>query len=322
MSSTTSFINWWYSISDDLLFFIVTSGLAYCLYREIVEVYFLSNKEENPKKVKRALTHRQLRKRYRSILTSPIYFSSNVRKMEHFDLLSLNHYIPMNSLLASADYEITENNINLEVKPDVPRPKSMSIVTPIPTPEQQSMKEMFDMCSKITFPFMQGCEPDCPAALSLASKYPELNRADIVRYLVARKGSQKAADEMIEKCLNWRKLSFPLKKADVAAAFQTQCFFPYGQAKDGSPLVFMRGGLYDANVATPLQYVLAAAYTIDYSLRQYPDQVNVTVIVHTVNIPGGPNQSADTNFIKLFSQVRGFLSAFSPVFSLCLSVSS
>jgi hypothetical protein len=99
---------------------------------------------------------------------------------------------------------------------------------------------------------------------------------------------------MIEKCQSWRRSSSPLKKNEVSAAFGTKCFFPYGQAKDGSPIVYMRGGLYDANIA---------AYTIDYSLRQYPDQVNVTVIVHTVNIPGGPNQAADNNFIKLFIQV-------------------
>eukprot|EP01040_Poterioochromonas_malhamensis_P011185 gene11185-12186_t len=92
---------------------------------------------------------------------------------------------------------------------------------------------------------------------------------------------------MIEKCQSWRRSSSPLKKNEVSAAFGTKCFFPYGQAKDGSPIVYMRGGLYDANIA---------AYTIDYSLRQYPDQVLTKQL-------SGPNQAADNNFIKLFIQV-------------------
>lgn len=78
------------------------------------------------------------------------------------------------------------------------------------------------------------------------------------------------------------------------------------------------GGLYDANVATPHQYVMAAAYTIDWAIRQHPDQVNVTVLVHTVNIPGGPNQAADTNFIKLFIQVSWSVASSSFYYSNCL----
>jgi hypothetical protein len=145
------------------------------------------------------------------------------------------------------------------------------------------------------------------------------------RFLVARKGNVKAAEEMIVKYSHWRSCKFPLKKSTVEAAFMTNCFFPYGRyvscryiccvlaratptitdvrAKDGSPVVYMRGGLYDCNKATPEQFVLAAAYTIDWSLRQYPEEVNVTVIVHTVNVPNGPNQGADMAFIKLFTQV-------------------
>lgn len=291
------YLQWWYTVANDLIFFCLALGLSFCLYTEYSEHI----KEEKPKR-----SRKLLQKKHRAIQPSPIFMGSPMRKMCYFDLISLNHYMPNNALISSADYELTENNINLEAKPEVrERTKSMAVI-----PEQiqlsqkqQEQKEMFDLCAKITFPFMPGCEPDGPTALTLAQKYPELSRADIVRFLVARKGNLKAADEMIEKCQSWRRSSFPLKKNEVSAAFGTKCFFPYGQAKDGSPIVYMRGGLYDANIATPQQYVLAAAYTIDYSLRQYPDQVNVTVIVHTVNIPGGPNQAADNNFIKLFIQV-------------------
>jgi hypothetical protein len=165
----------------------------------------------------------------------------------------------------------------------------------------------YDICKKICFPFMPGCDPNGPEVAALLKRFPDqLSRPDCVRFLVARKGNVQAAEEMAEKCLNWRNKSFPLQKSYVEAAFNTKCFFPYGVAKDGSPVLYMRGGLYDCNVATPEQYVMAAAYGIDWALRQHPDQTNVTVIVHAANIPGAPNQSADTNFIKLFIQVSVF----------------
>eukprot|EP01031_Cornospumella_fuschlensis_P022976 gene22976-27957_t len=159
------------------------------------------------------------------------------------------------------------------------------------------------LCRKILFPFMPGCEPDGPNALELQAKFPTLTRPDIVRFLVARKGNLKAAEEMVVKYMAWRSKHFPLQKEVLRNAFATKCFFPYKCAKDGTPCVYMRGGLYDSSKATPEQFVFAAAYTIDWSLRQYPDQTSVTVIVHTVNVPGGANQGADMNFIKLFTQV-------------------
>lgn len=108
---------------------------------------------------------------------------------------------------------------------------------------------------------------------------------------------------MLEKSVAWHNSVFPLKKKEVEAAFKTECFVPYGQAKDGSPVVYMRGGLYEKSLATPEQYVLTAAHTIEYSLAQYPDQVNVTVIAHTANVPGHPPATADMDFIKLFIAV-------------------
>jgi len=159
------------------------------------------------------------------------------------------------------------------------------------------------ICGRIMTPPMPGCEPFGENAEYLASKYPTLSRPDIIRYLVARKGNLKLAEDMLINSIQWYGTQFPMKKEKVATALATQCFFPYGTAKDGTPIVYMRGGLYDANIASPQQYCLAAAYSIDYSLRQYPDQVNITVIVCTDHVAGGPNQSADTNFIKLFCQV-------------------
>lgn len=108
---------------------------------------------------------------------------------------------------------------------------------------------------------------------------------------------------MAEKCLEWRATVFPLKKDDLRAAISTGCFFPYRTARDGTPVVYMRGGLYDNVKATPEQFVLAAAYAIEYSLKMHPKQINVTVVVDTVIIPGAPNLGADMTFIKLFVKV-------------------
>ena len=128
---------------------------------------------------------------------------------------------------------------------------------------------------------------------------------DAVRFLVARKGVVQNAVEMIDKERAWHDQHFPVQREEVKAAIETRCFFPFGRARDGSPVVYMRGGLYDNTVATPQQYVLAAAHTIEYALKQYPDQVNVTVVVHSSAVPGVKNATgADTNFIKLFIQVR------------------
>ena len=98
---------------------------------------------------------------------------------------------------------------------------------------------------------------------------------DIVRFLVARKGVVQQAAEMIDKERAWHNQHFPVRREEVRAAIETRCFFPSGRARDGSPVVYMRGGLYDNTVATPQQYVLAAAHTIEYALKQYPDQVRV-----------------------------------------------
>lgn len=66
----------------------------------------------------------------------------------------------------------------------------------------------------------------------------------------------------------------------------------------------MRGALYDNAQASAEAFVLAAAHTIEWTLKQHPGEVNVTVVVHTTNVPGAPNKPSDMNFIKLFVQVR------------------
>lgn len=249
------------------------------------------------------------------------------------DVISLNRFMPLNAFITSPvenentanrvrHNSVVRNSIVKDTTNDIvseengERRKSVaqrnSIVANNAAEEEANSKKITPaemarqkaICKKISDPIMAGCEPDSDAAMELKEKFPELQLVDIVRFLVARKGNTRAAEEMIEKWKAWKSSYFPLKKADVQAAIETKCFFPFGQSKDGSPVVYMRGGLYDNTKATPEQYVLAAGHTIDYALKQYPDEVNVTVIVHTANIPGAPNQAADTTFIKLFIQVR------------------
>lgn len=160
------------------------------------------------------------------------------------------------------------------------------------------------LTNKIMSPMLAGCEPFGSNANYMAEKFPNLSRADISRFLVARKGNVAAASEMAEKCIAWRASVFPVKKEDLRAAISTQCFFPFGNARDGTPCVYMRGGLYDNTKATPEQFVIAAAYAIEYSLKMNPTQINVTVIVDTWIIPGAPNLGADMAFIKLFVKVN------------------
>lgn len=169
--------------------------------------------------------------------------------------------------------------------------------------KELTREEIEALTSKIMNPLPAGCEPYSKNADIMAERLPNINRADISRFLVARKGNVAAAIDMAEKCAVWRASVFPINKEDLRAAVETGCFFTYKTARDGTPCVYMRGGLYDNTKATPEQFVLAAAYAIEYSLRTHPDQINVTVVVDTVIIPGAPNLGADMTFIKLFVKV-------------------
>lgn len=298
-----------FPLSNDIFLFFVTVGISVCIFQEILQDTAgpVVKKKRVPFSAK-----------YAPIYVPPVFYGNVTRNSFYLDILSLSRYIPCNYWVSSTGNEITENTVKRQsrlsiaasdVSVDTATTKPSSSTPNVPSspaaskgPDAEDVLQMA-VCRKIQFPFMPGCEPDGANAVALAAKYPQLSRPDIVRFLVARKGVLKAAEEMLEKCLAWRDLRFPLKRAQVRNAFKTKCFFPFRQAKDGSPIVYMRGGLYDCNVATPEEYVLAAAYTIDWSLQQYPTEVNVTVLVHTATVPEGPNQSADTNFIKLFIQV-------------------
>lgn len=168
---------------------------------------------------------------------------------------------------------------------------------------QNKMKsEGYDITKLPTLP---GCEPDGKAAKELLALFPGTPIPDLVRFLIARKGDVTQASEMLTKANAWHRENFPLageKLRLVDAALSANCFFVHGNARDGTPVLYMRGALYDGTKAPPEFYVLAAAHAIQYALRR-SNEMNVTVVVHAVNVPGAPNDNADLNFIKGFISV-------------------
>jgi hypothetical protein len=167
---------------------------------------------------------------------------------------------------------------------------------------QMSSEEVIKRKRLSLLPKLPNCEPDGFTAQEMTRLFPGVNIVDIVRFLVARKGNLEHAAKMMRSALDWHSSNFPSKLVDIIPALKTGCFFSHGTALDGTPLLFMRGAFYSSKVASPLQFVLAAAYVIDTVLAQ-SDQISVTVLVHASGIPGAPNESADINFIKLFVQV-------------------
>lgn len=129
-------------------------------------------------------------------------------------------------------------------------------------------------------PKFLNCEPDGEAAHEMKALFPGESIVDIVRFLVARKGNVEQASVMMKSALDWHSSNFPSKHDEIVPALKSKCFFSHGtSALDGTPILFFRGAYYDSKVATPEQYVLAAAHIIDTALAQ-SDQISVTVLVH------------------------------------------
>eukprot|EP01035_Chromulina_nebulosa_P019936 gene19936-25899_t len=154
----------------------------------------------------------------------------------------------------------------------------------------------------IGLPVIRGCELTSQAAVEMSRRFPKTRRADIVRYLVARKGNIELASEMLSKSIQWHANKLPLKSSDeILRALSSKCFFPHGVDRDGAPVLYFRGALYDSKKASSDAYVMVASHGIDYALRN-SNHSSVTVLVHAVAVPGAPNENTDTNFIKGFVQ--------------------
>lgn len=287
-------------IPNDTILHFCSICLVFCIALEVFDSLYFRRKQINESTTKPLVYN---------FPVPPVHYGCLTRNTIHMDVLSSSKYMPRNVIKSIMLNEVTKSDIVFSQK-RVNKNSKPSTKLPVRAKHVEEVKAVNDcdfdddkIYSKIMTVLPPGCEPYGPNANAMAAKFSQLTRPDIVRYLVARKGNVALAEEMAEKCLAWRAKTFPLKKEDVEAAMNTGCFFPHRTARDGSPVVYMRGGLYDNVVATPEQFVKAAAHAIEWSLQQHPGQINVTVIVHTVNIPGAPNLGADMNFIKQFVQV-------------------
>lgn len=152
---------------------------------------------------------------------------------------------------------------------------------------------------------LPGCSPESKEAKKMEAKFPDVPMHDIIRFLVARKGNFDQASEMLTKRIAWFNSTFPLKKSthpDVVNAMKVGCLFPFGTDRDGAPIVYLRGALYDNTKAPWEAYVLAAAHSINYVCERHK-QIAVTVLVHAVAVPGAANANPDMAFIKGFVKV-------------------
>lgn len=153
------------------------------------------------------------------------------------------------------------------------------------------------------YPTLPGCEPDGPAAAEMQRLFPKCGKLDVIRFLVARKGNVELAAEMMRKALEWRHANLPVKRSQVEAAVRSGCFLPKGEAKDGSPIIYFRWGMYDNQKAPAEAYILAAVHTIEHLVRDSRRHVNVTVVADLAMCPDGVNGNMDMHFIQTFAQV-------------------
>lgn len=153
------------------------------------------------------------------------------------------------------------------------------------------------------YPTLPGCEPDGLATAEMQRLFPKCSKLDLIRFLVARKGNVELASEMLKKALEWRSANLPIKRSQVEAAVRSGCFLPKGEAKDGSPIIYFRWGMYDNQKAPAEAYILAAVHTIEHLVRDSRRHVNVTVVADLAMCLDGVNGKMDMHFIKTFAQV-------------------
>lgn len=149
-------------------------------------------------------------------------------------------------------------------------------------------------------PVVPGCELESVGIKKMASRFPGIKKADLVRFLVARKGNVEDAILMMQKAVKWHESNLPLRSTpEVLRAISVKAFFPFGTDRDGAPILYFRGALYDSSKASAETYVLLAAHAMQWALNN-SNCCALTVLVHSVAVPGAANESADTNFIGKF----------------------
>lgn len=215
------------------------------------------------------------------------------------------HYQPNDQLSLNVNTDATTSSSSYE-EIDSPHPR-----VSIKSPHRRSTAPSNSPAALISasnrqkqLPYLPRCEVDGPAVAQMKEIFGEnTDVVDIVRFLVARKGCVEQAAELMKKANAWHAANLPVKRTpSIEGAARTGSFFPHGKTKDGTPVLYFRGALYDNTKAPAEAFVLLAAHIIDWAVK-VSDSVTVTVFVHTVNVPGAPNAQADIDFIKQFIAV-------------------
>lgn len=175
-----------FPIPNDLLLAAILIALAMCMMWE----YTAGQKAENkPKKKKNSL-------KGKIYLSSPIHQGCVSRNVCYPDILSLAKYMPRNvyirptrsTLLTDNDTVKADSVASVSNRSATPKKKESEVVG--------TATIVNNMAAKIIFPYMPGCEPDSPNAEKLHAKFPQLSRTDIIRFLVARKGTFAIAHQL------------------------------------------------------------------------------------------------------------------------------
>jgi len=167
---------------------------------------------------------------------------------------------------------------------------------------------IIDMGSRLSYqltliPFLPNCDADSYGAKEMKKLFPDDSIIDILRFLIARKGDVSLAADMMRKSKSWHLKNLPIHwSPQIAAVSALKCFFFHKTARDGSPVLYFRGALYDNTKASAETYILIAAHLIDYVLKR-SNHISITVFVHSAAVPGAANQNPDLEFIKGFSSV-------------------
>jgi hypothetical protein len=150
---------------------------------------------------------------------------------------------------------------------------------------------------------LPGCEFDGVAMGEMMQAFPDEQKLDVHRFLIARKGDVRAAIEMMKNSLKWRKENLPATLATIGDALSLNCLFVGKPALDGTATLYFRSALFDSRKIPSEQFVLCAAHGIDFALKK--GSTAVTVMVDISTVPGAPNLNADLKFIQTFAKIMG-----------------
>ena len=278
-------------IQSDSLLTLILTFLSLTVIIEYFYSIWTADRDEDENKSSSVPVRKFFRRSVPAVIMSPPVHQGSLRRDRYMeDFLVGGCFVPNHCRRLRLN-RCQKHNL------DASRIKESSVPVSVPTSHRNDDKKRLSLLPKLP-----NCEPDGLIAQEMRRLFPNSNIVDIFRFLVARKGNIEQAAAMMRSAVDWHSSNFPSRNMEIVTAFKTGCFFYHGKALDGTPILFFRGAFYDSKVASPLQYVLAAAYVID-TVMSRSDQISVTVLVHACGIKGAPNESADINFIKTFVQI-------------------